>query len=199
MGSYSELYFSNTRANPGRGGLSNDSPYLLSKYHLPILWLGLFDTPDIDDDAHSQEPTDVWPYLVKQTKEAAVLFGSRWPFLSKHFPALESQWHDQLLSMLRDSRFEYVHLDTHQIGSMVVTGPEWRRELEVMLEMFSSETSPAQGLLSRLLRKPSPRSPALMLYNMRFGARYDGDRRSEPWAYCGASGTDEAMPWESGL
>jgi hypothetical protein len=75
MGSYSELYFSGVRGRPGRGTLSNDSPYLLSKYHLPILWLGLFDARDIEDDAHSQEPTDVWPY--KRTEAAAALLGSR--------------------------------------------------------------------------------------------------------------------------
>jgi hypothetical protein len=198
MGSYSELYFTGVRGRPGRGTLSNDSPYLLSKYHLPILWLGLFDTRDIDDDAHSQEPTDVWPYLVKRTEAAAALLGSRWSFLSKHFPVLQSRWRDQFLSVLRDSGFEYVHLDTHQIGSRVVTGTEWRRELEVMLGMFSAETPVPQGWLGRLLRRPSPQSP-LALYNVRFGSRYDGDERSEPWAYCGASSTDETMPWESGL
>ncbi|QNK68965.1 hypothetical protein [Variovorax sp. PAMC26660] len=201
MGDYSELYFSGVKTPPGRGELSDTSPYLLSKYHVPLFWLAMFDGEDIADRRESEEPDDVWPYLAKKRAQAIAMLDTRRPRLISHFPGMDPVWLNQFASMLARTPFEYVHLDTSQIGGMVGTGPEWRQSLETMLGIFEVEPPPPvrqRSFIGRLFRTANepPPPPSWRLFNASFGGSYTGTRGTQPWPYCGGSGTDEAMPWE---
>ncbi|HET7154387.1 MAG TPA: hypothetical protein VFI87_03360 [Hyphomicrobiaceae bacterium] len=199
MGNYSELYFAGKKAPPKRGELSNDSPYLLSKYHVPLLWLALFDPKDIVD-IPVDGGEDVNPYLVKARDEAVVMLTSREPWLLSNFKNLKSLWVSQFKAVLEGADFDYVHLDTSDIGSMVGSGEEWKSLLGKILRMFSEqvpqEASP--GLFGRLFAKPKEQT-SWDVFNQRLGSAFNGDRGAQPWPYCGASGTDETMPWECDL
>jgi len=200
MGDYSELYFSNARTPPGRGELSEASPYLLSKYHVPLFWFALFSPEDISEHKESDEPDDVWPYLSKRRVRAMDMFNARRAALMIHFPQIAPLWADQFAALLAQTHFEYVHLDTRQIGGMIHTGPKWRQALETMLDIFESAPPPApvpRSFLGRLFRTPEPPgSPGWYLFKTHFSGSYAGTRGAEPWPYCGSSGTDNPMPWE---
>ena len=181
MGDYSALYFSDAKTPPGRGELAETSPYLLSKYHVPLFWLAMFDREDFSERKESDDPDEIWPYLAKKTIQAMASLEARRATLLSDFPRIDPIWLDQFVSLLAQTDFDYVHLDTRQIGGMNFTGPEWRESLESMLGIF--ETGPASQAGWRA-------------FNSSFFSAYSGTNGTEPWSYCGASGTEELMPWE---
>jgi hypothetical protein len=196
MGHYSELYFSNTRSRPKRGEFSADSPHLLSKYHVPLLWLALFEPRDIVLIAQ-EEDDDRWPYLVKTRTEALQLLASREQAIVTRFPSLKREWLAQFKALLERSPFEYVHLDTSDVGSMVCSGEEWHSKLQSMLSIFSNEpSSPQPSFLGKLLRRPSA-IDGWAIFNSMLGPAFEGEAGEKPWPYCGGSGTNELMPWET--
>ena len=74
MGSYSEMYFADFKIPPGRGELSEASPYLLARHHVPILWLALFHAGDIfdvpapdDPDAMKHSGRERWPFIAARS------------------------------------------------------------------------------------------------------------------------------------
>jgi len=198
MGNYSELYFSDSNEVLPPGALEgSESPYLLAKYHVPILWLALFQPTDIVDKVI--EGGETWPYLVKDKQEAATLLSSREEFLLSNFPFMRPEWLTQFNSLVLQTNLRYVHMDSSDVGTMDGDGPEsWRSCLETMLSMFSVETPPKPtSLLGRLFRR-TPTDPGLEL-SLCIGSSYRGKDGKQPWAYCGGSGTNEPMPWEAGL
>lgn len=181
MGDYAQLYFTNERAVPRRGELdSSSSPYLLSKYHVPVFWLALFAQADMLV-APDEDTGDTWPYLVAPRGDAVARFVDREQFIASSFPLCEAKWMAQFRSLLEQSRFEYVHLETSQIGAMVCSGPEWQTELSAMLTIFDEPR----------------RSAGWSVFNSRFADAYADSKGKVPWPYCGGSGTDQVMPWES--
>ena len=76
MGNYSELYLTNLATKPRRGELETDSPYLLTKYQLPIAWLALYDQSDIRE-LSIDDSQEKWPYLIRSKKSALALLRSR--------------------------------------------------------------------------------------------------------------------------
>ena len=192
MADYSELYFSNKKTSTRQGELNvSGSPYLLAKYHVPLFWLALFEREDIVDVRD-----DVWPHMVKSRLGAAALFSSRQAIMQRRFPSLRPQWHEQFKEFLLQVPFEYVHVDTSQIGSISSTAQEWRADIETMLGLFSERpTSPLSELLGKLYYKWAP-NPGWELFQMRLGAAFKNADAETSWPYCGESGTDEPLPWE---
>lgn len=98
---------------------------------------------------------------------------------------------------MRAVHYEYVHLDTMQIGGMVATSEEWRSELEAMLNMFAHQPDDAQsGFFAKIFSKPKPET-GWDIFKRRFDYAYAGSKGEEPWPYCGDSGTDKLMSWEN--
>jgi hypothetical protein len=179
MGEYSALYLTNDVSLPVRGGLTG-CPYLLSKYHIPLLWLALFSDRDIRD---VEDPDDgaLWPYLVKRRQDAVEMLHSRIDVIESAFPGLQRRWVDQFMALLNTSAFGFVHLATSEIGSMSYSGPEWREKLATLLDVFD---------------RASAGNPAWAPLNELFEPAYTGDAAGKPWSYCGGSGTGEEMEWE---
>ncbi|MET3463767.1 MULTISPECIES: hypothetical protein [Variovorax] len=185
MGSYSEMYFSDVKTPPGRGELSEASPYLLARHHVPILWLALFHTGDIFDVPAPDDPDDLygpWPYMVAQRTRAIATLAARRALLSSRFQDMDPVWLIQFGLMLEQASFEYVHLDTASVGSMIGTGPEWRQSLETLLCIFEAD--------------PSLERQGWHLFNTHYVGAYRGEASKKPWTYCGSSGTNQPMPWE---
>jgi hypothetical protein len=141
----------------------------------------MFDREDFSERRESDAPDEIWPYLAKERIQAMALLEARRETLLLNFPRTDPIWLDQFVSLLAKTDFDYVHLDTHQVGSMISTGPEWRKTLESTLGIF--EAGPANQAGWRA-------------FNSSFFSAYSGTNSTEPWSYCGASGTDELMPWE---
>lgn len=198
MGSYSELYFANSLSSPVSVALAeSDDPYLQAKYHVPLLWLALFEPTDIADSPPEDDATS-WPHLAKPTSKASALLLSRQEMLARHFPALQALWVKQFLSMLEGATAKYVHVETSDIGAMVERPAGWRRELRSMLGIFNvPPTAPSTGLIGKLFGLKST-SREWQVFNRRLGSVFDGPDGVESWVYCGSSATDEAMPWEFG-
>ena len=196
MGNYSALYLTNSISQPGKGGLIGcPTPYLLSKYHIPLLWLALFSDSDIRE-IENQDDGALWPYLVKRRQDAVELLRSRMDVIESAFPGLQRLWVNQFISLLKTSPLEFVHLATSDIGGMYCSGPEWRKELETFLSIFA-RAGTNEVVRSSLSTSAAKRGWAH--FNERFGPAYTGDAAREPWPYCGGSGTEEAMDWEKSL
>lgn len=196
MGNFSELYFSDNKEVLPPGALEgSDSPYLLAKYHVPILWLALFQPSDLIDRVIDDGET--WPYLVKDRQDAAALLSSRESFLLSNFPLLKPEWLTQFKTLVSQSDFRYVHMDSSDVGTLDPGGPEsWRNYHETALGMFSVAAPPKPtSLLRRLIRRPPP-NPGLELCRG-IGSPYRGKEGRQPWRYCGGSATNDAMPWEA--
>jgi hypothetical protein len=179
MGSYSALYFSDVKALPERGEISEDSPYLQARSHLPLLWLALFRPEDIVHVPDPDEPANPWPYLVAHRTKTMATLAARRELLTLRFPAMNPDWFDQFAAVLEQAPSEFVHLDTVEI--MVGTGPEWRQTLETLLGMFEDDASRAQA--------------GWRQFNSGYSGPYDGESATRPWTYCGSS-ADSPMPWE---
>ena len=191
MSDYSELYLTNDVSRPGQGGLIG-CPYLLSKYHIPLLWLALFSGSDIRD-VENQDDGSLWPYLVKRRQDAVEMLHSRAGAIKSAFPGLQRQWVDQFTSLLNTSPFEFVHLATSDIGGMSHTGPDWREKLEALLSAF--DQAKTNEIVGNSL-STSAANQGWAHFNELFEPAYTGDAAGEPWPYCGGSGTREAMEWE---
>jgi hypothetical protein len=196
MGDYSELYFANSNRKIADQQGEPGSPYLLAKYHVPLFWLALFERDDIVD-VRDEATGEAWPHLVKARTAAAALFSSRQAFVQSRFPSLRSVWQQQFEQFLLRTPFEYVHVDTSQIGAMIGSASQWRADLETMLGLFSENPSATRrpSFLGKLFYKWAP-SPAWELFQMRLGPAFEGANGQEPWPYCGESGTDESVPWQ---
>lgn len=199
MGCFSYLYLANTESPLKPGELNEDSPYLLSKYHVPLFWLALFEPTDVRG-IPTEDGEDIDPYLVRNRKRACALLESRGPWLVENFRGIKPLWLSQFRAVLEAPAFHYVHVDSSEVGSMMGTGEEWRSALEEMLGIFSvapPEASPS-GFFGRLFGGPMERS-SWNVFNRMLGPAFNGDQGNEPWPYCGASGTDESMSWERDL
>ncbi|MBJ2155779.1 hypothetical protein [Variovorax sp. IB41] len=182
MGSYAELYFTDAGIKPAQGELSDDAPYLLSGHHLPLLWLSLFQREDIIDLPDPDEPDSPWPYLVAPRTQAMATLAARRALLSTRFPGLKPLWFDQFAAMLAQAPFAFVHLDTMEIGSMIATGPEWRRILERLLGVFDTDAARAEA--------------GWRQFDAGFIGPYQGKDADKPWTYCGSGGAGSPMPWD---
>ncbi len=172
------------------------TPYLLSKYHIPLLWLGLFSRNDIRDVEDDYNKGVFWPYLVKRRQDALALLASRVDIIEKAFPGLQRVWLDQFLSLVNGTPLEFVHLDTSAIGGSInVFGATWKKELEAFLSIFDQPQKETKGIFNRLFWARQSK-PGWAQFNKRFASAYAGDRAYEPWPYCGGSGTEEEMEWE---
>ena len=74
---------------------------------------------------------------------------------------------------------------------------EWEVPTYVLTEEFGIPSAPLPGLAGKLGLKSKSRE--WQVFNRRFGRVFEGPDSFESWAYCGASETDEAMPWELGV
>src|SRR6185369_212892 len=194
MGSFSELYFSDTRTLPQQGDLSEASPYLLSKYHVPLLWLALFEPKDITV-IPEEDGVESRVYLVKDRTEAIRALETREAALLARFPKLKPLWLAQFKTLLEQTPLQYVHADTNEIGGMVGTGTEWQSTLQKMLGIFSTPSGPAPSFFDKLLGRLRA-SGSWAVFNKLLGTAFHGSAGDEPWPYCGGSATDVPMAWE---
>lgn len=112
----------------------------VASYHLPMLWLALFDEADLrmcDRDGEG----DVWPYCVCGTDEALARLQARRPDLVAAFGRRVGWLIHALSEDLAATGQRFVVLDTWDIGSMVADGPEWAEELRAMLKVVGQEVS----------------------------------------------------------
>lgn len=182
MGSYSYLYFSDAKAEPGQGEVSDDSPFLLSNSRLPLLWLALFQREDIIDVPDPGEPDVLWPYLVAPRTGAMAALAARRSLLTSRFPAMDSRWFDQFAAMVAHAPLAFVHLDTMEIGSVFGTGSEWRQILATLLGMFESDAARSET--------------GWRQFDAGFRGAYEGAHADKPWTYCGGGGAGSPMPWD---
>ena len=136
----------------------------------------------------------------KPVPDAIELLASRRKLILDAFPHLRPKWFEQFIGLLSNAAKHYVHIETAQVGSVVCTPDEWNAEMKVMLGLFSerkptSAHSKSPALWRRLFQKPVQHK-GWALYLQRVGAIYEGDKKGQSWVYCGASGTDEVLPWE---
>ena len=195
MGSYSALFFANQRSNPKE--LDSASPYLLSKHQIPIFWLALFNVADLTEIKYEDEE-DAWPYLVKSTVDALKLFRCREQWLLTHFPSARPVWLEQFGGLVETASFEFVHLDTNDVGRMNASSPAWRRQLSSVLGIFDEPRQPAPSFFDRLLRRQNA-TGSWNTFNWLLGSIYNRPEALEPWPYCGHSGRKNLAPWENDL
>jgi hypothetical protein len=194
MGNYSELYLTNLARKPLRGELESDSPYLLSKYHLPIAWLALFDQSDIQE-LPIDDSGEKWPYLIRSKESALTLLRLRQQWLSSHFPLLDPQWLSAFINYLDTAPFEYVHLDTSDIGSMGHGGSEWTKEMRTLLGSFADSSLPST-IESPADNNTNAELSSWKTYCAFFGNAYASPKCDLPYCYVGGSGRAVSAPWE---
>lgn len=182
MGSYSELYFSDVMTKPGEGELSETAPYLLSRYHLPLLWLALYRRENLTEVPEPSEPANLWPYLVAPRTEALATLAARRELLVLHFPSMKPLWFDQFTAMLEQTPFAFVHLDTMDIGSVLYAAPQWRQVLEALLGIFETDAFQAEA--------------GWQQFHAGYSGPYEGESATKPWTYCGGGGAGSSMPWD---
>lgn len=194
MGNYSELYLTNLARKPLRGELERDSPYLLSKYHLPIAWLALFEQSDIQE-LPIDDSGEKWPYLIRSKEPALTLLRLRQRWISSHFPEFDPQWLSAFINYLDTAPFEYVHLDTSDIGSMGHGGSEWTKEMTTLLGSFA-DSSPPSTIESPADDNISAELSSWKTYCAFFGNAYAPPQCDLPYCYVGGSGRAVSAPWE---
>jgi hypothetical protein len=142
MGNYAHLLLSNTAQARTKAELVEASPIFSAKYHLPIVWLSLFDASDIAmvKDYTSNRPdnkTISMPYPVRSKSSALALMNERRAWITAAFPKLEIEWVDEFERILNRYDNQYVYLDSREICIMVApTSEAWSVELRRMLGMF---------------------------------------------------------------
>jgi hypothetical protein len=112
----------------------------VASYHLPVLWLALFDEANLricDRDGEG----DVWPYCVCDTEDALARLQARRPGLVAAFGRRVGWLIHSLAEDLAATGQRFVVLDTWDVGSMVANGPAWADELRAMLRWAGQETS----------------------------------------------------------
>jgi hypothetical protein len=108
----------------------------VAKYHLPLLWLALFEVRDLRCHARFDEE-DRWPYMVSRVDTAVGLLQSRIPALSAIFgPDVGSLANGLGDALIDGAQSSFVILDTQDIGSMVADGTEWTAEMKKMAHAF---------------------------------------------------------------
>lgn len=199
MSAIAELYFSNTKNRLKKGELDSLNPvYLVAGYHLPILWLALFET---QDELVSEKGVDSeWHYYAKPILAALALLAKRRDFIIQAFPDLNTEWIGQFEEVIRNSEFPYVHIETSAVGSVVCTPDEWNTEMRTILTLFSEQyvnfsSQPKRGGLMRMLFGTVKRTGSVA-YQERFGSQYLDSDKQQAWVYCGASGDNRTYPWE---
>jgi hypothetical protein len=175
MSCIAELYFSNSTSVPGAGELDPSSPYLQSpSYQIPALWLALFEPKDLLD-VQREDGDESFPYAVKRRTDAILVLAQRSEVLRQALPSLRQEWFEQFQVVLESASFEYVHMDTSDIGQMAGSWDAWKESLVSMLQP---------------LVKPNPESLQSWVE-----AVIPEESTNMSWSYCG-SGGDEPMPWE---
>lgn len=180
MASYSELLFSSTAAPPGSGELVGDAPYLVSRYHLPLLWLALFDRSSLQPAVDGEDAYE--GYFAAPVDLAIHFLISRQAFLLGAFEHLDFVWLAQFKQFLLDAQHTYVHLDCREVAAGQFTPAEWAVELSTVLEMFEKDPVQAKNGLIR--------------YRELFGMGAS-TKQKESWAFCGVSGTELPASWEA--
>ena len=175
MSCIAELYFSNSTDAPGAGELDPSSPYLQSpSYQIPALWLALFEPKDLFD-VQREDDDESFPYAVKRRADAILALARRSEVLKRALPSLRQEWLEQFQAFLESAQFEYVHMDTSDIGQMAGSWDEWKESLISMLEpLVQTNPDDLQAWVEAVLPEES---------------------KDMSWSYCG-SGGDEPMPWE---
>jgi hypothetical protein len=228
MSDYSKLYFSNDLKHPPNDGELDEtnSPYLLASYHIPILWIALFEVSDAKKIIKASD--EEWDYYCKPPKSAADLLNSRKELILSLFPNLKREWLEQFQSFISNANFKYVHLDIYQIGGTTFQEPDlWNKEFQQMIGIFDQAnilqepnifTSPklyvdekeskatSQNLIAKFFsmfkkdsepEKDKTIRTGWVMYQMRFRTYLTDDKyKNYSWVYCGGSGTDELQSWE---
>jgi hypothetical protein len=107
----------------------------IAKYHLPLLWLSLFDASCMRRYPLSEEDAP-WPYLVSHVDAAVEMLQSRVSLLTAIFSFDVGILANNLGEDLFEGGQAFVILDTHDTGSMVADGAEWTSEVETMMRAF---------------------------------------------------------------
>lgn len=185
MSDDSELYFLERATRPAETELDcNRSPYLLSEWHLPIVWLALFQPQDARTDLTAIRNRDQ-AYFATLRIEALSNLNERKVWLQTAVPNLNTVWLDSFANFLSLCELPWVHvqpLPFDEDGSAPSI-----EALKNLLKVFSCPPNS--------LGTASGRS--LNLYSAHFASQFDQTAKNIKLISLGASGTEDLTEWES--
>ncbi len=183
MSDDSELYFLKHEKRPARTELdSNQSPYLLSEWHLPIVWLALFQPQDVRVDAASIRDGDR-AYFAALRHEALVTLENRRSWIQAAIPNLELRWLDSFAEFLSTCQLPWVHV---QPANFAKDGSAPNVEaLRNLLGVFSNNPQ-SMGAA------PNGQQD---LYSCHFSKQFDRTDGNIKLLSLGGSGTSEPTDW----
>ncbi|MEJ5152457.1 MULTISPECIES: hypothetical protein [unclassified Comamonas] len=179
-----ELYFLERDTRPARAELDgNGSPYLLSEWHLPIVWLALFQPQDARIDLTSIRDGDR-AYFATLRNEALSNLENRKAWIQAAVPNLDVEWLDSFTKFLTTCKLPWVHvqpLSFYEDGSAPSI-----EALKDLLKIFSCPPN--------LLGTAS--SQGLNLYSAHFASQFDQTEKNIKLISLGYSGTEDLAEWD---
>lgn len=188
MSDDSELYFLDRATRPARTELdSNDSPYLLTERHLPIVWLALFQPQDARIDTTSIRDGDR-AYFAASRNDAITNLEKRKPWIRAAVPSLEAVWLDSFTDFLVACELSWVHVQPPPFGEDgLAPGIDALRQL---LAIFDASPS-SRGATTEDFAGDQG------LYRANFPRQFSQTEGDIKLISLGASGTDTLMKWET--
>lgn len=188
MSDDSQLYFLDGPARPLQGESDdNGSPYLLAEWHLPIVWLALFNARDIRLDPTSRHDKEN-PYFAVETQFAISNLEKRKQWIHTAIPDLEPVWLSRFSQFLAETELRWVHMDpVRPFDEEGQRADEW---LASLLMVFDRPPSCVLG-------KPFDQAHAEDRYHQHFGTAYRHSGLALRISCFGGSGMMEAAPWET--
>ena len=184
MSDDSELYFLERETRPARAELDdNSSPYLLSEWHLPIVWLALFQPQDVRIDLTSIQDRDR-AYFATLRDKALSNLEDRKAWIHTAVPHLNVEWIDSFAKLLTLCKLPWVHvqpLSFDEDGSAPSI-----EALKDLLKIFSCPPN-SLGTVS---------SEGLNLYGAHFARQFDQTEKNIKLISLGSSGTEDLAEWD---
>ncbi|MDR3002665.1 MAG: hypothetical protein LBV14_00375 [Acidovorax sp.] len=188
MSDDSELYFLERETRPTRSEIdSNNCPYLLSEWHLPIVWLALFQPQDARIDATSIRDGDR-AYFAARRHDAISNLEKRRPWIHAAVPGLDEVWLDSFTKFLMACEFSWIHVQPPPFceeGSAPSIN-----ELRQLLAIFDTPPS-SRGATAKDMAGDQD------LYRTCFPSQFNSAEADIKLISLGASGTDTLMTWET--
>ncbi|MPT12506.1 MULTISPECIES: hypothetical protein [Comamonas] len=188
MSDDSELYFLEHENRPTRTELeSNSSPYLLSEWHLPIVWVALFQPWDARIDATSIRDRDR-AYFAAKRYDAITNLEKRRPWIRTAAPGLDEVWLDSFTEFLMACELSWVHVQPPPLfeeGSAPSIN-----DLRQLLAIFDIPQSSLDATTKDVADDQD-------LYRTCFASQFNSTEVDIKLFSLGASGTDNLMKWET--
>lgn len=184
MSDDSELYFLARETRPARAELNgNSSPYLLSEWHLPIVWLALFQPQDACMDLTSVRDGDR-AYFATLRNEALSNLEERKAWIQTAVPNLDVELLESFTKLFTICKLPWVHvqpLTFDEDGSAP--------SIEALRDLLKIFSCPPNSL-------GTVPGESLSLYSARFARQFDQTEKNIKLISLGSSGTDDLVEWD---